>query len=120
MVRKLMLVGIIAVLVLAVAAPALAKRGGEGGRGDGPTVYVTGQHLFYDSIVVADPVPNKGPFQELINVGTMANPELQTEFGPGDQGYVGGRWFIDTDGVEGRSDGDTFFICPLLGPGYEA
>jgi hypothetical protein len=113
MVRKLMLVGIIAVLVLAVAAPALATRGGEGGRGDGPIVYVTGQHLFYDSIVVADPVPNKGPFQELI----PTNDGLTTEFGPGDQGYVGGRWFIDMDGDHEPTDGDVFFICPLLGPG---
>jgi hypothetical protein len=116
MVRKLMLVGIIAVLVLAVAAPALAKRGGEGGRGDGPVIYVTGQGLYYDSIITADPVPNKGPFQELVPGGPSG---LMTEFGPGDQGYVGGRWFIDTDDVLGRSDGDTFFICPLLGPGFE-
>jgi hypothetical protein len=71
MVRRLMLVGMIAVLVLAVAAPALAKRGGEGGRGDGPIVYVTGQELYYDSIVVADPVPSKGPFQELVPGGAQ-------------------------------------------------
>ena len=113
-----MLVGIIAVLVLAVAAPALATRGGPGGgRGaEGqPVVYVTGQGLYYDSIITADNIPNRGPFQELI----PTDDGLTTEFGPGDQGYVGGRWFIDTDGVEGRSDGDTFFICPLLGPGFE-
>ena len=102
---------------MAVAAPALATRGGSGGRGDGPVVYVTGQELYFDSIVVADPVPNKGPFQELINVGTEEMPELETEFGPGDKGYVGGRWFIDKDGDHMPTDGDVFFICPLLGPG---
>jgi hypothetical protein len=118
MVRKLMLVGIIAVLVLAVAAPALAKRGGEGGRGDGPTVFVTSQGLYYDSIVVADPVPNRGPFQQLI----PTENGLETMYGPGDTEYVGGRWWVDneTAGIQGEMDDeDHFFICPLLGPGYE-
>ncbi len=94
--------------------PALAKRGGEGGRGNGPVVYVTGQGLFYDSIVTADPLPFKGPFQEL----EMAGPSgLQTEFGPGDPGYVGGRWWIDLNGNFEMDEGDKFFLCPLLGPG---
>jgi hypothetical protein len=80
-----------------------------GGRGSGPIIYVTSQGLFYDSIITADPLPNKGPFQ-LLEVGPMG---LQTEYGPGDPGYVGGRWKEDIDG-----DGEFhYFSCPLLGPG---
>jgi hypothetical protein len=32
-----------------------------------------------------------------------------TQFGPGDPGYVGGRWVTP--------EGD-HFLCPLVGPGY--
>lgn len=82
------------------------------GRGTGPIVYVTSQGLYFDSIVVADPLPARGPFQ-LLEQGPNG---LETEFGPGDRGYVGGRWKEDFDG-----DGTYhFFLCPLLGPGREA
>jgi hypothetical protein len=75
-----------------------------------PIVYVTSQGLFYDSIVTADPLPPRGPFQEL----RMAGPSgLQTEFGPGDPGYVGGRWKL----VNGDGKVVKYFSCPLLGPG---
>ena len=85
------------------------------GRGSGPIVYVTGQNLFYDSIVRAS-LPPKGPFQLL----EMAGPSgLQTEFGPGDVGYRGGRWWVDVDGNGVQNDGDAFFMCPLLPPGRE-
>lgn len=101
-------------LVMAYGDTAWAKRGGEGGRGNGPVVYVTGQELFYDSIVTADPLPSKGPFQELEMDGPSG---LQTEFGPGDPGYVGGRWWIDLNGNSEMDEGDKYFLCPLLGPG---
>ena len=99
-------------------SPASAKRGGTGGRGDGPVIYVTGQGLIYDSIVTADPLPPHGRFQKL----EMGGPTgLQTEFGPGDQGYVGGRWWLDLNGNDVMDppgeDGDKYFSCPLLGPG---
>jgi hypothetical protein len=113
MVRRIVFLAVIAVLVLAVAAPALAKRGGEGGRGNGPEIYVTGQGLIYDSIVTAKPVANHGPFQLLEEGGPTG---LMTEFGPGDPGYVGGRWWLDGDG-DGIRDDDEVFVCPLLGPG---
>ena len=88
----------------------------EAGRGDGPIVYVTGQDLFYDSIVTTN-LPPKGPFQLL----EMAGPTgLQTEFGPGDRGYVGGRWWVDANGSGEMDEGDGFFSCPLLGPGRDA
>lgn len=86
------------------------------GRGDGPVIYVTSQMLYYDSIVTADPVPMKGPFQKL----EVVDGRLQTEFGPGDRGYVGGRWSMDTNGNGRMDEGDRFFLCPLLGPGRES
>jgi hypothetical protein len=108
--------------ILAVAAVfalgvqnAAAVRGGEGGRGDGPIIYVVSQGLFYDSIVTADPLPAKGPFQELRMVGGS----LETDFGPGDPGHRGGRWWIDRNGNREMDAGDKYFSCPLLGPGRE-
>lgn len=104
----------LALLLLAASAwvftnYAEATRGGSGGRGDGPIVYVRGQGLFYDSVVTADPLAPHGPFQRL----EMGPNGLETELGPGDPGYLGGRWAEDFDG-----DGtDHHFLCPLLGPG---
>jgi len=106
--------GIVMTLTLAAAAVASlsltegADAAGKG-RGTGPVVYVTSQDLFYDSIVIADPVPARGPFQEL----RMGPNGLETDYGPGNTHYVGGRWAEDIDG-----DGDVhYFVCPLLGPG---
>jgi hypothetical protein len=107
-------VGVVAVFA---GSTAFAKRGGEGGRGDGPIIYVTGQQLFYDSIVTADPLPQKGPFQQLVPGGPSG---LMTEFGPGDRGYVGGRWWLDVNGNNEMDAGDRYFSCPLLGPGRQA
>jgi hypothetical protein len=102
-------------LTLTLGMTAEAKRGGEGGRGDGPIIYVTGQDLYYDSIVTADPLPPFGPFQKL----EMGPNGLQTEFGHGDGGYVGGRWWLDVNGNNEQDPEDHFFSCPLLGPGRE-
>jgi hypothetical protein len=74
-----------------------------------PVIYVTSQGLYYDSIVTADPLPPQGKFQELY-VGPNG---LSTEFGPGDDGYLGGRWVLDPNGSP------HFFSCPLMGPGRE-
>jgi hypothetical protein len=99
-------------LSLVAVAPAFAV---EGGRPDSEVViYVTGQGLYYDSIVGPE-LPPRGPFQKL-EAGPMG---LQTEFGPGDRGYVGGRWWLDANGNDEMDDGDLFFSCPLLGPGRE-
>ena len=86
------------------------------GRGTGPVVYVTSQGLYYDSIVVADPLPAKGDFQQLI----PSMNGLETEFGPGTPGHLGGRWWIDLNGDNIMDDGDKYFLCPLLGPGRES
>ena len=107
---KWVLLGLVVVLSLAFAVPAFA-----GGRGDGPVIYVTSQGKFYDSIVTTD-LPMKGRFQKLEFDGPSG---LQTEFGPGDQGYVGGRWWVDANGNGEMDEADAFFSCPLLGPGRD-
>jgi len=83
------------------------------GRGTGPVVFVTSQGLYYDSIVVVDPLPMHGNFQQLI----PGENGLSTEFGPGTPGHLGGRWWIDLNGDDVMNAGDKFFLCPLLGPG---
>ena len=72
-------------------------------------VYVTSQGLYYDTFVVKDPLPMQGKFQLIVN-GT-------TEFGPGQPGYLGGRWWDDTNGNEIQDADDHYFLCPLLPPG---
>jgi hypothetical protein len=83
------------------------------GRGTGPIVFVTSQGLYFDSIVVADPLPQHGNFQQLI----PTENGLTTEYGPGQPGHLGGRWWIDLNGDSMMDAGDKYFLCPLLGPG---
>jgi hypothetical protein len=105
-------VGLTMAAMVAAAGLVMTATDAEAGRGDGPVIFVTSQGLYYDSIVTRDPLPPNGPFQ-LLEMGANG---LQTEFGPGDVGYVGGRWKEDIDG-----DGVYhFFSCPLLGPGRES
>ena len=75
-----------------------------------PIVSSTG--LYYDTFVVVDPLPMEGRFQLLEN-GV-------TEFGPGQPGYLGGRWWEDLNGNGIQDSGDHFFLCPLLPPGRTA
>ena len=111
---------IVATLALAVAlagctsetptamseTPSLAK----GGRaGDIGTVYVRSQGLYYDTFVTAERLPPHGRFQKLENG--------ETDFGPGDVGYLGGRWWVDVNGDGLHDAGDTYLLCPLLPPG---
>jgi hypothetical protein len=99
-------------LAVAVALAVTVPAAGQGGRaGSTGVVFVTSQGLYYDTFVVVDPLPMKGPFQ-LIENG-------QTEFGPGDPGYLGGRWWEDLNGNGVQDASDHFFLCPLLGPGRE-
>jgi hypothetical protein len=110
--------------VLAISSSTLAREKGRGHTG-APVVYVFTQGLYYDSIVLTD-LPAKGSFQQLF---TDQGPSgLETEFGPGDIGYLGGRWWVDgnDNGVmdvdpdePGYEMGDAFFLCPLLGPGRD-
>ena len=113
--KKTKMIAALAVItaIVGMSAGALAKDRTTG-RGTGPVVYVESQGLFYDSIVLAD-LPMHGRFQQLMpGVGPSG---LATEFGPGDTGYLGGRWWIDANGNSYMDEGDAFFLCPLLGPG---
>jgi hypothetical protein len=83
------------------------------GRGTGPIIFVTSQGLYFDSIVVVDPLPMHGNFQQLI----PGMNGLATEFGPGTPGHLGGRWWVDLNDDNIMDEGDHFFLCPLLGPG---
>jgi hypothetical protein len=85
------------------------------GRGTGPVVYVTSQGLYYDSIVVVDSLPFKGRFQQLV----PDENGLSTEFGPGEAGHLGGRWWIDVNDNQEMDVDDKYFLCPLLGPGRD-
>lgn len=103
---------VMAVTALSMTSTVLAERTtGRGGEG-APVVYVESQGLYYDSIALTD-LPMVGDFQELVP-GTNG---LATEFGPGEVGYLGGRWWIDVNMDDVMDADDLFFLCPLLGPG---
>jgi hypothetical protein len=115
MAKKVSVIGFLLVLSLLTVLPAFA-----GGRGDGPVVYVSSQGLYYDSIITVSPekgLPMNGPFQKLEMDGPGNEFLLETEFGPGDPSYVGGRWWVDANENNQMDEGDAFFLCPLLGPG---
>ena len=92
-------------IALVAVVPVSANRG-NGALG---VIYVSSQGLYYDTFVTAETLPMKGLFQKLEN-GV-------TEFGPGTPGYLGGRWWVDVNGDDRMDEGDTFLLCPLLGPG---
>ncbi len=116
--RRIAIAVTVLAMLLATAAPALAggppPRDEEGNRVR-VIVYVESQGLFFDSIVGPD-LPMNGPFQEL-RPGEGPGGSLATDFGPGDPGYVGGRWWVDVNGNDEMDEGDHFFSCPLLGHG---
>lgn len=86
--------------------PEFARGGRAGPTG---TVYVRSQGLYFDTFVTAEELPMQGRFQKLENG--------ETDYGPGDPGYLGGRWWVDVNGNGYQDSGDSFFLCPLLGPG---
>lgn len=104
--RKGLLVLLVLTVLLGVTIPAYAAGGRAGALG---VIYVTSQGLYYDTFVSAETLPMQGPFQHLEN-GV-------TEFGPGTPGYLGGRWWIDSNQNGVQDTEDTFLLCPLLGPG---
>ena len=96
--------------VAGISGGSLAASTARGGRAaTSGVIFVTSQQLYYDTFVARDPLPMEGKFQLLVN-GT-------TEFGPGDPGYLGGRWWEDLNGNGVQDAGDHFFECPLLPPG---
>lgn len=102
---------VILLVVLMMAAVAVIPASANRGNGDLGVVYVSSQGLYYDTFVSAETLPPHGRFQKL--------EDGVTEFGPGDKGYVGGRWWVDTDDDDIMESTDTFLLCPLLGPGRE-
>jgi hypothetical protein len=100
----------ILMLVLMLALLAVSQAYAEG-RGNGAlgTIYVTSQGLYYDTFVTVESLPMEGPFQKLVN--------HTTEFGPGEPGYLGGRWWVDTNGNNVMDASDSYLLCMLLGPG---
>ena len=107
--NRTMILGFVAIAMSATAyfaVEAMANRG----NGELGVVYVTSQGLYYDTFVSAKSLPPHGPFQLLV--------DGETEFGPGDKGYVGGRWQIPNKDANGEPDGTyTYLLCPLLPPG---
>ena len=89
-------------------------------------IYVTSQGKYYHTIVpyASDGLPwngnNGASFQQLFPGDPSTTP-----YGPGDPGYRGGRWWIDNQvagqtGYGVQDAGDTYFLCPLLGPGRDS
>lgn len=104
--------GLTGLVIVGIAGWAIVSADARGGRGGGGVVYVTSQGLYFDTFATKDPLPPNGPFQLL----AMGPNGPETEFGPGDAGYLGGRWMEDFDG-----DGEFhYFLCPLLPPGRES
>ena len=114
MLKKFSALSVVSALAMLGAVTAMSSTAHARGSVEGPVIYVTGHGLYYDSIVLTE-LPSKGPFQKLVVDGD----DLSTEFGPGDQEYVGGRWWVDVNGNDEMDDGDAYFSCPLLGPGRE-
>jgi hypothetical protein len=118
MIKKSALIALVVAISLVFAVPAFAggpPPGLPGGDRARPVIYVESQGLYYDSIV-GPSLPMEGRFQELIVHG---DGSLSTMYGPGDHGFVGGRWWVDANGDGIQNEGDAFFSCPLLGPGRE-
>jgi hypothetical protein len=105
--RRFSVVLVVAIIALMSVIPAAAD--GSSGRGAPGVIYVTSQGLYYDTYVVQDPLPFRGPFQPLV--------EHTTPYGPGQPGYLGGRWWVDTNNNGVMDPTDHYFLCPLLGPG---
>ena len=101
--KSIIALPLLAVITGATSSVYAAER--DTGRGTGPVIYVTSQGLYYDSIVLAD-VPANGRFQQLI----PGENGLETEFGPGQPGHLGGRWWLDLNGDSVMNTGDKFCL----------
>jgi hypothetical protein len=105
-----------AATLLTTGAFAKDRTKGRGAPGN-PVIYVTSQDAFYDTLLLATlPFNGTTNFQKLEMDGPSG---VQTEYGPGDTGYYGGRWWVDINEDGFMDEGDHFFLCPLLGPGRD-
>jgi hypothetical protein len=109
-------IGLACLLILA-SSDAFAKKERTNGRGASgvPVIYVTSQDRYYDTILLGDlPYNGTDNFQLLEMTGPTG---VQTEFGPTDTDYYGGRWWVDANPNGYMDADDVYFLCPLLGPG---
>ena len=81
---------LVAALAAALTVTVTANATPGGRAASTGVVFVTSQGLYYDTFVTNDPLPMHGKFQLIANGAT--------EFGPGDPGYLGGRWWEDLNG----------------------
>ena len=119
--QKLIMIIALAVAATLASTATMAKERTMGRNAPGaigvPVIYVTGQDLFYDTLLLAElPYNETGNFQALEFDGPSG---VQTEFGPGDVGYYGGRWWVDMNPNGFMDEDDFYFLCPLLGPGRD-
>ncbi len=98
-----------------LATPALAQKKGRGNNDGLGLIYVESQGLYYETFGTTM-LPPVGRFQPLDPTGGPDGGP-STPYGPGDQGFVGGRWWVDSNGNGYQDEADHFFLCPLLGPG---
>jgi hypothetical protein len=112
LVTTIALAGAISLMASSVYAKERTK--GRGAPGT-PVIYVTSQDMYFDTILLGS-LPYNGTenFQQLEMDGPTG---VQTEFGPSDTGYFGGRWWVDANMNGYMDDEDVYFLCPLLGPG---
>jgi len=112
--KKILATAAVFSLVSLVAGVTYAKERTNGRMtGEGGIIYVMSQGLYFDTIGLSD-LPPHGRFQQL---WPDAPNGATTLYGPGDVGYLGGRWWVDVNGDGEMNEGDKFFLCPLLGPG---
>lgn len=103
-----------AVTLMTTSALAKERTKGRGAPGM-PVIYVTSQDLYFDTLLLGD-LPYNGT--ENFQLLEMDGPTgVQTEFGPTDTDYFGGRWWVDANPNGFMDADDVFFLCPLLGPG---
>lgn len=72
-------------------------------------IFVVTQGLFFTTCNVTQLLPMHGEFQLLVNG--------RTNVGPGQPGYLDGRWWEDLNGNGIQDRADHFFLCPLVLPG---
>jgi len=124
-VKKIAVILLVVALSLIVAGPAYAHGATpadnppKGGRhGTLGVILVTSTGLYYDTFVPVQELPwngNDESFQPLYPQGPGEPSE--TPYGPGDPGFKGGRWWVDSNPNGYQDADDTFVLCPLFGPG---
>ena len=72
-------------------------------------IFVTSLGLFFDACAGPIQLPMHGEFQLIVNG--------RTEFGPGQLGFLNGRWWEDRNRNRVQDPDDHFFFCPLTLPG---